>query len=217
MSKSLIVILILCILSAVVYAVDDKTGLEQRGDCPDMYEAAYKISQEQDCKLEWLSSDTTSTKMFCKNAEGWFAIDIVCSGVVLKMGYMSKADLITEGYILADKSSYNVLIGIIAFLAAAFILIKGISSIIRKRKQWDSGVNEGETAEEYLARTKEEERRLEEDLPEDEDEESTPKKKGAIRVIPKKRQRVHSDYVKPDAISDQADKKDIDNGGVEGW
>jgi len=213
MSKSIIVFLILCILSTAVYAAtDDKTGLEQRGDCPDMYKKAYDISQEQSCKLEWLSSDTTSTKMFCKNSEGWFAIDIVCSGVVLNIGYMSKVDLITEGYILADKPS-NVIIGIIASLAALFILIKVISHFVNKSKQTDRAISE------YIAGRKESEN-SEEDLPEDDEEEesTTPKKKGAIRVIPKKRQRVHSDYVKPDAISDQADKKDIiDNGGIKGW
>jgi hypothetical protein len=208
MKKLILICLVLCILSTAVYAVvDEKTGLEQRGDCPDMYEAAYKITQEQNCKLSWI--DSTSTKMFCKNDEGWFAnegwfaIDIVCSGVVLKMGYMTKADLITEGYILAGKSSTNVIIGIIAFLAAAFILIKSISHFINKRKQTDRAISE------YIANRKE----SEEDLLEEEDEEdesSTPKKKGAIRVIPKKRHH--------DPISDQADKKDaIDNGGIKGW
>lgn len=272
MKKLIIACLILCILSSAVYGerqiqtlqegnvarhLDVQTNLIMRGEpCPEFYATAYNISQEKNCKLEWIGPATSANEkmLYCKRDDGWFAIDITCGGNVNRVGYLNRTELIAENYMSETPINFNVIIGGIFFFAAAFILVRGITSIIKKRKQWDSGVNEGETAEQYLARKNRivgdgfckycekstgdnangkcwdvcdacykihkkdiDEENDEEDLPEgeseDEEEESTtPKKKGAIRIIPKKTQRVH------DPISNQADKKDvIDNGGIKGW
>lgn len=206
---------------AIVYGdavTDPSTSLlitEEQSKCVEMFRTALNISNEQDCKLEWVNVGT-SNAMYCKHEEGWFALDIACNGTVNKIGFMTMDDLKKEGY-LQQAFDYSKIwmvgIAVIIALFAMFAFTFGKSS--SKDEHLDSSVDESSEDE------------SEEDEPEPE---PIRVKKGGL-VLPKQETIMKKQLVEEvmsgklsdssrDYINKQEEKvkeKNKSDGGVKGW